>query len=288
MSARQLELFRSPRPLVERLGEELFRSAPRCPGVYIMADANGQVLYVGQSGNLRSRLASYKNARPGHAARKTIRLIHAVHSIVWEICKSADEAQLRENELLRRHRPKFNSVNTYPPAYWYIWLRHALETLELGRSHELVEGVEIFGAFKGGVVPAFAATLRLLWAGVSKPVSLSLCPIQLSGNNVPAAYRLELPPTFSARAYAGIVEDLRRFLQGASCALVERLGSLWVPASAFDKALQTNDLETLKGFYSSGPEANHEMVVSGAVSECVVPRESLDDLLVIRRSGKSR
>lgn len=288
MSARQLELFRSPRPLAERLGEELFRRAPRCPGVYIMAAADGQVLYVGQSGNLRSRLASYKNARPGHASRKTIRLIHAVHSIVWETCKSADEAQLRENELLRRHRPKFNSVNTYPQGYWYVWLRHAPETLELGRSHEPVEGAEMFGAFKGGVVPAFAAMLRLIWAGMTKPVSLSFCPMQLSGNDVPAAYRFGFPLTFSARVDAGIVQDLRRFLQGVSCVLLEQLGSLWVPVTAFDKALQTNDLETLKAFYSSGPEANREMVVSGAVRESVVPSESLDDLLVIQRSGRNR
>ena len=61
----QLQLFDEPKPLLDRFGDGLFRAAPRRPGVYVMTGADGRVLYIGQSGNLRQRLASYKNARPG-------------------------------------------------------------------------------------------------------------------------------------------------------------------------------------------------------------------------------
>jgi excinuclease UvrABC nuclease subunit len=81
MPARQLHLFAPPKPLVQRLGEAFFRAAPREPGVYAMTGYSGRVLYVGQSGNLRARLARYKNTRPDRAPRKVIRLIHAVESI---------------------------------------------------------------------------------------------------------------------------------------------------------------------------------------------------------------
>ena len=90
MPARQLHLFAPPKPLVQRLGEAFFCTAPREPGVYIMTGRDGLVLYVGQSRNLRQRLASYKNAQPDRAPRKVIRLVRAVESITWETCESAE------------------------------------------------------------------------------------------------------------------------------------------------------------------------------------------------------
>ena len=49
---------------------------------------------------------SYKNAQPDRASRKVIRLVHEIRAIPWELCESADAALLRENELLRLHKPK--------------------------------------------------------------------------------------------------------------------------------------------------------------------------------------
>ncbi len=128
MSARQLRLFKHSQPLLERLGAEFFRSIPTRPGVYIMSGEMGRVLYVGQSKNLRHRLATYKNANPDHVPRKVIRLVHAVRKIDWEECATANFARLRENELLRAHRPKFNSMNTYPNG---LRQQHGLEGLQI-------------------------------------------------------------------------------------------------------------------------------------------------------------
>src|SRR5512132_1710482 len=108
MAERQLHLFPAPKPLAERLGEDFFRAVPARPGVYLMAGKDDRILYVGQSQNLRVRLASYKLARPDRAPRKLIRLIHSVRSITWETCPTARAARVRENELLRLLRPRFN------------------------------------------------------------------------------------------------------------------------------------------------------------------------------------
>lgn len=110
MLPRQLRLFKHPKPLLERFGVEFFRSLPARPGVYIMSGETGRVLYVGQSKNLRLRMGAYRNANPAHLSRKVIRLVHAVRKIDWEECASPALACVRENELLRAHRPKFNSV----------------------------------------------------------------------------------------------------------------------------------------------------------------------------------
>ena len=56
MAAGQQWLIAPAQPLVERLGREFFRTIPAQPGVYVMRDANGVVVYVGKAKNLRQRL----------------------------------------------------------------------------------------------------------------------------------------------------------------------------------------------------------------------------------------
>ena len=53
MAVGQLWLFPPPKPLVERLGEEFFRTLPTGPGVYFMCGSTEGVLYVGKARNLR-------------------------------------------------------------------------------------------------------------------------------------------------------------------------------------------------------------------------------------------
>ena len=80
---------------------------PRRPGVYGMLDAEGRLIYVGMSARLRDRLLTYfTKGRPdakeqriaGHAAR-----------LVWEVGDHELTVQLRELELIRYWRPRFNA-----------------------------------------------------------------------------------------------------------------------------------------------------------------------------------
>src|SRR5690349_14894944 len=98
------------KPLVERFGHDFFKAAPREPGVYVMRGRE-RILYIGQSKNLRTRLAYYKNANPDRMPRRLVRLVHQVEQISWECCVSAEAARQRELELLRLHRPKFNRAD---------------------------------------------------------------------------------------------------------------------------------------------------------------------------------
>ena len=117
---RQLRLFAPPKPLTERFGAEFFRAIPAVPGVYRMFDGEGRIIYIGQSQNLRDRLNSYRHVHPERDSRKTVRLVHEVRRIEWEICDSPASARLRENELLRTLRPRFNRVNVWPWACFYL------------------------------------------------------------------------------------------------------------------------------------------------------------------------
>jgi predicted GIY-YIG superfamily endonuclease len=120
--SRCLRLFPDPRPLVERLGRDFFRQLPESPGVYLMHDAAGLVLYVGKAKNLRKRLNSYRVANSDRMARRHLRLLRAVARIELQVCADEQAALMKEAELLRSLRPKFNRAGTWPaPPRFFAW-----------------------------------------------------------------------------------------------------------------------------------------------------------------------
>lgn len=283
MPARQLHLFDPSNPLAQRLGEAFFRAVPREPGVYIMTGRDGLVLYIGQSGNLRQRLASYKNARPDRAPRKVIRLVHAVESITWEKCDSRDGARLRENELLRLHRPKFNRVNTWPQAYSFIRLEYDDATLELSQTRETTTGGHLYGAFKAHVTAGYGALLRLTWAAWHQPVSHHDFPAQLLANRPPRQYRFAWHPHPAPWSPDSFLRSVQDFLAGVSDSLLEMLTKSLpgdAEVSPFQRALQKRDLEVLSQFYLSSPRRNHELICRHKLAKALIFQEQLDDLLV--------
>jgi predicted GIY-YIG superfamily endonuclease len=283
MSARQLHLFAPPRPLVQRLGEAFFRAVPREPGVYIMTGRDGLVLYIGQSQNLRQRLASYKNARPDRAPRKVIRLVRAVESITWETCGSAEGARLRENELLRLHRPRFNRLNTWPQAYSFIRLKYDEMALELGRTCEVATPGRLYGAFKAHVTAGYGALLRLTWAAWHQPASPHDFPAQLLGSKPPCNYRFEWNLNPAPWSPDSFLCCLQGFLTGKSDSLVQLLTET-VPArddlSPFQRDFQAKDLEILSQFYQHGPRRNFELSQRYDLPTPLIFQDELDDLLV--------
>jgi excinuclease ABC subunit C len=91
------------------------REAPREPGVYIMRDKEGRIIYVGKARLLKNRLTSYFS---GAKDIKTATLLGHVHSIEVIILSSEYEALLLENTLIKQHSPRYNinlkDGKTYP------------------------------------------------------------------------------------------------------------------------------------------------------------------------------
>ncbi len=289
VSERQLRFFEHPKPLLQRFGADFFRAAPACPGVYIMSGEGGRVLYVGQSKNLRSRLATYKNAHPDHVSRKIIRLVHAVRQIVWEECATTMLAQVRENELLRTHRPKFNVVNTYPKAYCFVGVKLQGAELFLSLTTDECSPENFYGAFKRGSVYGYAALLRLLWAALHQPNSPYDFPRPLLSQRPPREFQFQLERAPSALSLPGLMNSLTDFFEGTSSHLIDWLGAAF-PASErlsrFHETMQLADLETLTNFYSFGPQRNLELKKLHGIESRLIPQDQLDDLLAKAREAK--
>lgn len=82
---------------------------PDAPGVYLMKDASGRIIYVGKAVSLRKRLSSYFRAGAAHGP-KTTALVARIKSIDILLVTTEKEALLLEESLIKQHRPRYNVV----------------------------------------------------------------------------------------------------------------------------------------------------------------------------------
>jgi excinuclease ABC subunit C len=129
------------------LREQVRAGARNLPGTYRMLGGSGEILYVGKSKQVRSRLLSYFRAKEGE---KPERILREAHALEWEYTPSEFAALLRELELIKRFRPRFNVQLKRDGRYSFL-------KLSPGAAPKLfvVRGVSddaatYFGPFRGG------------------------------------------------------------------------------------------------------------------------------------------
>ena len=101
---------------IERLRGKA-NSLPQTPGVYIMKNADGAVIYVGKSKKLKNRVTSYFSGAHNY---KTEKMVSLVEDFDYIICKTEIEALTLENVLIKKHSPKYNIKLKDSKSYPYI------------------------------------------------------------------------------------------------------------------------------------------------------------------------
>jgi excinuclease ABC subunit C len=91
---------------------------PTKPGVYLMKNASGEIIYVGKAVNLRSRVRSY--FRASVESPKTKRLVKHIADVEFIVTASELEALILECNLIKKHRPKYNVRLKDDKRYPYI------------------------------------------------------------------------------------------------------------------------------------------------------------------------
>ena len=117
---KQLRLFTMRDPLTERFGADYFRALPRQPGVYFFYGNKGELLYIGQSLDLRARIGSYRHVTPEKHPKRTLRLVSRIARMEWRICATAADAVELESVLLLEHRPPFNRAGVWQGDPWWL------------------------------------------------------------------------------------------------------------------------------------------------------------------------
>ncbi|MGB6291126.1 MAG: GIY-YIG nuclease family protein, partial [Desulfobulbales bacterium] len=89
------------------LTADFLRTVPNHPGVYLMKNRQGQILYVGKAKDLRKRVSSYQRVNP-KVSPKTVLLLDKVTAIETIMTRTEKEAFILEASLIKKHRPRFN------------------------------------------------------------------------------------------------------------------------------------------------------------------------------------
>lgn len=117
------------------------------PGVYLMKDETGVVIYVGKAKNLKNRITTYFQPA-NHDVFRTEWMVRSVRSFETVLTKTETEALLLENTLIKKYKPKFNVRLKDDKAYPYLKVRlgEAFPRIEWTRK-VIKDGARYFGPF---------------------------------------------------------------------------------------------------------------------------------------------
>ncbi len=136
------------------------KEAPKEPGVYLMKDAAGVILYVGKAKNLKNRLTTYFSRIP-HEITRIEFLVQGIRRFEVILTETESEALILECTLIKKHKPKYNIRLKDDKHYPYLKIRieESFPRIEWTRKVKR-DGARYFGPFPS----AWAArnTLQLL------------------------------------------------------------------------------------------------------------------------------
>jgi excinuclease ABC subunit C len=116
------------------------------PGVYMMKNKMGEVIYVGKAASLRTRVRSYFQER-GHADPKTRELVANIADFDVIRTDTASEALILENELIKRHQPRFNVMLKDGKTYPYICITNEEWPRVISTRRIIRDGSRYFGPY---------------------------------------------------------------------------------------------------------------------------------------------
>lgn len=226
--------------------EEKLDALPNRPGVYLMKDRAGRIIYVGKAVNLRNRVKSYFT-RGSSDSRAFVQLLDRVlFDLETVVVSTEKEALLLENELIKKHRPRFNVQLRDDKNFLCLRLdtKHRYPRLETVRRPKK-DGARYFGPY------ASAASIRETLRVVNRFFQLRTCADHVLENRKRPCLlhqigRCPAPCVFPIPEadYRKNVDAVVLFLEGRSAPLIETLRARMKDAAKkleFEEAARLRD-----------------------------------------------
>ncbi len=196
--------------------KEKVLSLPKSPGVYIMKNSDGQVIYVGKAKNLKNRVSSYFNNSAKNV--KTTAMVSHVASFDYVVVPTEADSFALECNLIKKYEPFYNILLKDGKQYPYIKinLKKEYPTIEVTRK-VLSDGAKYFGPYFQGVRAGELLDL------IFEAFPLRSCKLNLDGGKTYKRACLNhslgkcLAPCIhkvSKEKYAEIIKDVTNFLNG--------------------------------------------------------------------------
>ena len=122
------------------------RGLPLTPGVYIMRDKSGKIIYVGKAKALRNRVSQYFGTQERHA-EKVRRMVENVEDFDYILCNSEFEALMLECSLIKQHSPKYNILLKDAKGFHYIRVTKGPFPLIKAAKQILDDGARYIGPY---------------------------------------------------------------------------------------------------------------------------------------------
>ena len=206
--------------------EQRLQLTPERPGVYMMRDARGTVLYVGKASVLRNRVRTYFGSPAGQIP-KIRRMMGHVHDFEYIVTDSEAEALILENTLIKRYQPRYNARlkddKTYP--FLKIDLTEDFPRVYITRK-VAKDGARYFGPF------ASAGSVRKTMDLIKRLFPYRSCTKKITGTDPRPCLeyyinRCVAPCTGYAgpEEYAKVIQQVIQFMEGDTEAVTSDLRS---------------------------------------------------------------
>lgn len=247
--------------------EEELKKLPAKPGVYIMRDDNDTILYVGKAVSLRSRVRSYFRANIGRGPAID-RMVSLIARFEYIMTDSELEALVLENNLIKEHSPKYNTLLKDDKTYPYIKVTVADEYPRILFSREMKKDrSKYFGPYTSAA--AVKDTIELL----NKLYQLRTCSRSLPrdiGNDRPCLnYHIKqcMAPCqghISKEQYRRQVEGALEFLNGNYNSLLKDLESKMQAAA---QAMEFEEAAKYRDLYNSVKSVSQKQKINESAGE---------------------
>ena len=212
---------------------------PEKPGVYLMKDKKGEIIYVGKAKILKNRVRSYFT---GSHDGKTQRMVSEIADFEYIITQSPVEALLLECNLIKKHKPRYNVLLKDDKTYPYIKLtKEAHPRLEVTRKVKK-DGAKYFGPYTNVAAAREVKRLldRLYPLRKCKTLPDKVCLYYHMGQCVaPCEYPVE------PERYDQMTKEITRFLNGGHEEMISTLKQKMEEAAEnlqFERAKELLDL----------------------------------------------
>lgn len=230
--------------VIERLRDKA-NSLPQVPGVYIMKDSDGKIIYVGKSKKLKNRVTSYF-VGSSHTI-KTAKMVSKVSDFDYIVCKTEIEALSLENTLIKKHYPKYNIRLKDAKSYPYIKITNEQYPKLIVTRERKSDRAKYFGPYSG--ISAAYAALDAVVRIFGIPTCKRSFPKDI-GKERPCIYRdmdrcvAPCAGNVSAEEYAELIKSAERVLGGNSGELkaeIVRRMNIASEAMEFERAAAFRD-----------------------------------------------
>lgn len=140
--------MRHRKSVMSQLKEKL-KLLPENPGVYVMLDKDGAVIYVGKARVLKNRVRQYfhASAKP----EKVMAMVEHIADFYYIITQTEIDALALENNLIKKYKPKYNILLKDDKTYPYIKVHTKEEFPRVSITRKIKKDGKYFGPFMGGV-----------------------------------------------------------------------------------------------------------------------------------------